>query len=86
MSQDAIDHVTANRRRFLKGAGMTGIGLAGAAIIGSRFVTTEQKVEAATAVSDLDIVTGGAVELKSAHIPLPQVIAIQRSFIRLWSK
>ena len=45
----------ANRRSFLKGAGMTGIGLAGAALIGSRFSNNEQKVEAATAVSDLDI-------------------------------
>jgi Ferritin-like domain len=57
MSQDETDRVAANRRSFLKGAGMTGIGLAGAAILGSRFGTSEQKVEAATAVSDLDILT-----------------------------
>src|ERR1700754_1354280 len=45
----------ANRRSFLKGAGMTGLGLAGAAMIGSKFSTGQEKVEAATAVSDLDI-------------------------------
>ena len=45
----------ANRRSFLKGAGMTGLGLAGAALIGGKFSTGQQTVEAATAVSDLDI-------------------------------
>ena len=44
-----------NRRSFLKGAGMTGLGLAGAAIIGTTFASNPQKAEAATAVSDLDI-------------------------------
>jgi hypothetical protein len=55
MKEEEATRSAANRRSFLKGAGMTGIGLAGAAIIGSKFGTSEQKVEAATAVSDLDI-------------------------------
>jgi hypothetical protein len=38
----------ANRRSFLKGAGMTGLGLAGAALIGGKFSTSQQTVEAAT--------------------------------------
>jgi len=45
----------ANRRAFLKGAGMTGLGLAGAAVIGTTFASNPQKAEAATAVSDIDI-------------------------------
>ena len=44
----------ANRRNFLKGVGMSGIVLAGAAMVGSTFGSNEQKVEAA-AVSDFDI-------------------------------
>ncbi len=43
---------TFNRRAFVKGIGFTGIGLAGAAVIGSQFGATEQKVEAASGVSD----------------------------------
>jgi Ferritin-like domain len=45
----------ANRRNFLKGAGMTGLGLAGAAMIGTTIASSSRKAEAATAVSDLDI-------------------------------
>lgn len=52
MKEKEASATTANRRNFLKGAGMTGLGLAGAAMIGSGFST---KAEAATAVSDLDI-------------------------------
>jgi Ferritin-like domain len=55
MAQDEADRIAASRRTFLRGAGMTGIGLAGAAMIGSKFGAREQKVEAAAAVSDLDI-------------------------------
>jgi hypothetical protein len=44
-----------NRRAFFKGVGATGLGLAGAAIIGTNFGTNEQKVEAASGVSDGDI-------------------------------
>ena len=54
MKQEEIARITANRRAFLKGAGMTGIGLAGAAMIGSKFVANERKVEAAS-YSDADI-------------------------------
>jgi hypothetical protein len=39
----------------LKGTGMTGLGLAGAAIIGTTVASSSRKAEAATAVSDLDI-------------------------------
>jgi len=44
-----------NRRAFVKGAGFAGLGLAGAAVIGSKFGTSEQKVDAASGVSDADI-------------------------------
>jgi hypothetical protein len=47
MAQDEADRIAASRRTFLRGAGMTGIGLAGAAMIGSKFGAREQKVEAA---------------------------------------
>jgi Ferritin-like domain len=47
--------VPSNRRTFLKGAGITSLSLAGAALAGSRFVANEQKVSAATAYSDVDI-------------------------------
>ena len=43
---------TINRRSFVKTAGFTGLGLAGAAIVGSQFGAKEQKVSAATGVSD----------------------------------
>ncbi len=46
---------TVNRRSFVKSVGFTGLGLAGAAIVGSQFGTKEQKVSAATGVSDADI-------------------------------
>lgn len=46
---------TLNRRAFFKGAGAAGLGLAGAALIGNKFGLNEQKVEAATGVSDEDI-------------------------------
>jgi hypothetical protein len=45
----------ANRRNFLKGASLTGLGVAGAMIMGTKLATAPQSVEAATAVSDLDI-------------------------------
>ena len=45
--------IAANRRNFLKVAGMTGMGLASAAAMGSRFAT-DAKVEAAT-YSDVDV-------------------------------
>ncbi len=44
-----------NRRAFFKGVGATGLGLAGAAIIGSQFGANEQTVAAASGVSDGDI-------------------------------
>jgi hypothetical protein len=55
MKDNEAPAIAANRRAFLKNAGLTGIGLAGAAMIGSKFTTPPQKVEASTAVSDLDI-------------------------------
>jgi hypothetical protein len=44
----------ANRRKFLKGAGLAGIGLAGATMIGSKLGVPGQKVEA-SAYSDAEI-------------------------------
>ncbi len=54
MKLEEITRIAANRRSFLKGAGMTGIGLASAAMIGSKFGAHEQKVAAAS-VTDGDI-------------------------------
>jgi Ferritin-like domain len=44
-----------NRRAFFKGVGATGLGLAGAAIMGNQFGANEQRVSAASGVSDADI-------------------------------
>lgn len=46
---------TLNRRSFVKSVGFTGLGLAGAAIVGSQFGAKEEKVSAASGVSDADI-------------------------------
>ena len=54
MKSSGVDSFVANRRAFLKGAGMTGIGVAGAAMLGSRLVFDQQKVSAAS-YSDADI-------------------------------
>ncbi len=54
MKQDVVSPNAANRRNFLKGAGLTGLGVASAAMIGSKLAGNEQKVEAA-AYSDVDI-------------------------------
>ncbi len=54
MKTEQISSLAGNRRTFLKGAGLTGIGLAGAAMIGKQFGSNEQKVEAAS-VSDVDV-------------------------------
>jgi hypothetical protein len=54
MENEKILTRAANRRNFLKGAGLTGLGLAGAAMIGSKFGASEQKVEAAS-LNDADI-------------------------------
>lgn len=53
VEQDTVVSNAADRRSFLKGAGFAGLSLAGAAMIGSKFVN-EPKVEAAT-YSDADI-------------------------------
>jgi hypothetical protein len=55
MNLDAITRKAADRRSFLKGAGLTGMGLAGAAVLGTNFGGNEQKVEAAASITDLDI-------------------------------
>ncbi len=54
MKQEETGTLTSGRRSFLRGAGLTGIGLAGAAVIGTRLGSSEQKVEAAS-VSDVDV-------------------------------
>lgn len=50
LTQSAI-----NRRGFMKGAGFAGLGLAGAAVLGSKLAFNDQKVEAASGISDEDI-------------------------------
>lgn len=52
--EDATDVIrsTINRRAFFKGVGATGLGLAGAALIGSQFGANESTVHAASGVSD----------------------------------
>jgi hypothetical protein len=54
MHPDESERAAASRRTFLKGAGWTGLGLAGAAMLGGKLVNGDQPVEAA-AVSDFDI-------------------------------
>ncbi len=51
--EDALSSA-ANRRTFLKSAGMTGLGLAGAAMLGSKLSNVSEKVEAAS-YSDVEI-------------------------------
>lgn len=53
MKLDHIARFAANRRAFLKGAGFTGMGIASAAVLGTKLVN-QQKVSAAT-YSDVDI-------------------------------
>ena len=55
MKQDNANPSAANRRNFLKQAGLTGVGLASAAIIGSRLGGNQTHVEAASAPNDTDI-------------------------------
>jgi hypothetical protein len=55
MKLEAADNAAANRRTFLKGAGITGLGLAGAAMIGSKFGSTMRRVQASTTIDDADI-------------------------------
>jgi hypothetical protein len=55
MKQKAALSNTANRRNFLKGAGLTGLGLAGAAMMGGTLPAHAQDADAAAAVSDFDI-------------------------------
>lgn len=54
MKLEEMTRFTGNRRTFLKGAGMTGIGLAGAAMLGGKLGLGAQKVSAAS-YSDADI-------------------------------
>lgn len=54
MKLQEVSKYASNRRSFLKGVGLTGIGLAGAAVVGTEFGSREQKVEAA-AYTDTDI-------------------------------
>ena len=60
MKEDEIANNAASRRNFLKGAGMTGLGLAGATLIGSSFGAGVQKANAAVVTdgsyNDADIV------------------------------
>lgn len=54
VKQDQVSPTAANRRNFLKGAGLTGLGIATTAIVGLPAALTNSKVEAA-AYSDVDI-------------------------------
>ncbi len=54
MNKEELVKASANRRNFLKTAGMTSLGLAGAAVIGSKLGDREQRVEAAS-LTDADI-------------------------------
>ena len=56
MKQPEISPTVASRRNFLTGSALTGVGLASAIVIGSKFTTNQQKVAAASAqYSDVDI-------------------------------
>jgi hypothetical protein len=54
MNPETVVRGAANRRSFLKGAGLTGVGLVAATVIGTEFGTNTKKVEAAS-YSDADI-------------------------------
>ena len=54
MKLEEVTRIAGNRRAFLKGAGMAGIGR-GAAMIGTELVFHQQKVEAASNYSDEEI-------------------------------
>jgi hypothetical protein len=55
MKPDVMNSLAANRRSFLKGAGVTGLGLAAATMIGSKFGPGMQNVRAAETIDDADI-------------------------------
>jgi hypothetical protein len=55
MKQEDSIGIAGDRRTFLRGAGVTGLGLATAAMIGSKFGPGMQKVAASTAINDADI-------------------------------
>lgn len=55
MSISDVARLASNRRSFLTGLGAAGLTLAGGAVLADRFTTGEQKVQAATAYSDTDI-------------------------------
>ena len=55
MKQESRPSLAGNRRNFLKVAGLTGIGLTGAAVLGNKLALNEQKVEAAS-ISDTDVI------------------------------
>lgn len=50
-----LDKIAANRRSFIKGAGLTGLGLAGAGVLAHAFENGVSKVSAASSYSDADI-------------------------------
>lgn len=54
MKLEEVTRIAGNRRSFLKGAGLTSIGLASAAMLGSKFGMGEQKVSASS-YDDADI-------------------------------
>ena len=54
MTNDQAFLPAANRRKFLKGAGLAGLGLASAVVVGETFGVNQQNVEAAS-VSDVDV-------------------------------
>jgi hypothetical protein len=55
MTQEEVMRIAGNRRSFLKGAGVTGLGLATAAMVGSKFGPNMQNVKAAAEIDDADI-------------------------------
>jgi hypothetical protein len=56
MKQEEVIRSTATRRTFLAGAAVTGVGFTSAVILGNKFGSGEQKVEAASAAyTDADI-------------------------------
>lgn len=54
MKQEEIVCAAANRRTFLKSAGLAGLGIAGAAVLSTNFGSGQQKVEASS-LNDTDI-------------------------------